>query len=50
MATDNKVLGEEPAGILIDNRLDNVKDWEKLGKGSSGGVSNEGKSGRCEDE
>jgi hypothetical protein len=26
IATDNKVLNKEPASILIDNRLDNVKD------------------------
>ena len=27
-ATDNDEINKEPAGILIDKRLDKVKDWE----------------------
>ena len=31
----NDVIDKEPAGILIDERLDKVKDWEIIEKESS---------------
>ena len=34
-ATDNDEINKEPARILIDKRLDNVKDWEIIEKDSS---------------
>ena len=34
-ATDNDEIDKEPARILIDKRLDKVKDWEIIEKGSS---------------
>ena len=33
-ATDNDEINKEPAGILIDKRLDKVKDWEIIEKDS----------------
>ncbi len=32
---DNDEIDKEPARILIDKRLDKVKDWEIIEKGSS---------------
>ena len=34
-ATDNDEINKEPARILIDKRLDRVKDWEIIEKDSS---------------
>ena len=34
-ATDNNEINKDPASILIDKRLDSVKDWEKLEKDSN---------------
>ena len=34
-ATDNDEINKEPAGILIDKRLDKVKDWDIIEKGSN---------------
>ena len=34
-ATIIKVIDKEPAEILIDKRLDKVKDWEIIENGSS---------------
>ena len=33
-ATANDEINKEPAGILIDKRLDKVKDWEIIEKDS----------------
>ena len=34
-AADNDEINKEPARILIDNRLDIVKDWDIIEKDSS---------------
>lgn len=34
-AIDDREINKEPAAILIDKRLDEVKDWKKLLKDSS---------------
>ena len=35
IATDNDWIDKEPAGILIDSRLDKVGDWDIIEKGSN---------------